>query len=395
MITVRTNSKTHRKHLYVDDTPLHNAIVSDQEDSYSVTSRDKVTSGMLAAHRFADFQLAPDYIQLWFYPDDLDHLDGSGTFINQQTNEQEEKILIMSFTFGGDLLTEWQAPYTFADYVHHIYPVIKIHDSIYEVKLYGKDNTSVSYDSTNKDDLDVPTFIRTGLHESKGGKIYSLEVTFIASPDKSIADEVGRFAKMFREIHKQATDYLSQTKRRSVVASFDDFPKEVRTYCEQYLMYFVQFLQDLGVDATSEIKHEAGKVLFTITPINEHEALDKIRTALDIYLSLPSSPISDSGSTEIAINRLESAVLRLQSDLRLAAAELQAKNATIEAQQLSINVQRSLLSGKIVPLQEETTENRKEFLGGAVALTVMKKEGVEVNLAKIYRMIKEMFIKRS
>jgi CheY-like chemotaxis protein len=127
------------------------------------------------------------------------------------------------------------------------------------------------------------------------------------------------------------------------VAVLFDFPEEVRVPCEQYLLYFGQFLRDLGVQATSNLSHEAGQVLFTVTPDDPRTALDKVRAALEVYLRLPTSPVSDPTHSEIAVQRLESSVLRLQSDLRLASAELQAKNTTIEAQQLIIQTQKGLL----------------------------------------------------
>jgi hypothetical protein len=183
----------------------------------------------------------------------------------------------------------------------------------------------------------------------------------------------------------------------SLVVSFDDFPREVRTYCEQYLLYFIQFLQDLGIEAIPELRHEAGQVLFTVTPTNQQEALEKIWAALKVYLYLPSNPVSSSVSNEIAVKRLEYAVTGLQRELRLAEAELQAKNATIEAQQLTINVQKGLLSGEIVinsqreVTQKTTGEDREEIFNGVAALTILKKSGVEINLAKIFRWLKEKF----
>jgi len=183
----------------------------------------------------------------------------------------------------------------------------------------------------------------------------------------------------------------------SLVTSFE-FPEEIRTYCEQYLMYFVQFLRDVGVEVTSEIKHMSEKVLFSVTPTNKDDALDKIRAALEVYLKLPFSPVTDEMTNEIAVQRLESSVHRLKSDLKLAAAELQAKNMTIEAQQLMINVQKGLLNGELSIPEKDVTpklraDDREELFGGVAALTVYKKGGAELNLAKIFRHFKDLFRK--
>lgn len=179
------------------------------------------------------------------------------------------------------------------------------------------------------------------------------------------------------------------------VAVLFDFPEEVRVPCEQYLLYFGQFLRDLGVQSTSDLSHEAGQVLFTVTPTDSRTALDKVRAALNVYLRLPSSPVGDPSHDEIAVQRLESSVLRLQGDLRLASAELQAKNTTIQAQELIIQTQKGLLNGEIVfdSIRDVTpnAEDKEKLLGGIVALATYKEKGVEVNLAELYRKLKGVF----
>jgi hypothetical protein len=76
----------------------------------------------------------------------------------------------------------------------------------------------------------------------------------------------------------------------------------------------------------------------------------------------------------------------------LAAAELQAKNMAIEAQQLIINLQKGLLDGKLVsPKPQAKDLDREEFFGGIAALSVYKKGGAEISLARIYRYLKELF----
>jgi hypothetical protein len=59
---------------------------------------------------------------------------------------------------------------------------------------------------------------------------------------------------------------------------------------EQYLLYFVQFLEDLGIHATADLQEQARGVLLTVTPQDGREALERIREALDVYLQIPRSP---------------------------------------------------------------------------------------------------------
>jgi hypothetical protein len=69
-----------------------------------------------------------------------------------------------------------------------------------------------------------------------------------------LSDELGRCAEVLKRICEKAEEMLSTTARRNAVTSFFSFPPEVKTACEQYLLYFVQFLGDLGIQA------EAGRL---------------------------------------------------------------------------------------------------------------------------------------
>jgi hypothetical protein len=132
-------------------------------------------------------------------------------------------------------------------------------------------------------------------------------------------------------------------------------------------------------------------VLFTVTPTDQKEALDKIKDALNLYLELPSSPISDTANESIAVQRLESTVLRLRSDLKLAAAELQAKDATIKAQNLTIGILNGDVLVKSIREISPNPEDKEQVIPGIVALSTYKEKGLEINLGEMFRRIKKFF----
>jgi hypothetical protein len=188
---------------------------------------------------------------------------------------------------------------------------------------------------------------------------------------------------------------MSKLRSDSVVMHFD-FPEEVKVPCEQYLLYFVQFLKDLGVEATAELQQEAGQVLFAVTPTDKQTALDKIRTALETYLQLSSNPVNDASIVEyeIAAQRLAANIDHLKGQLRLAHAELRLADATAQTQQVTIN---HLLSGQVIidSVKDVTPkpqpEDKEELLDGTVALTKVNWKGVEFNLPEIFRRLRGLF----
>jgi hypothetical protein len=214
----------------------------------------------------------------------------------------------------------------------------------------------------------------------------------------TIEAEAQKYSEDLQRLHELTEASLSEKLfSESVVVQFD-FPEEVRVPCEQYLIYFVQFLKDLGVEATAELQHEAKGVLFAVTPTNKEEALSKIREALQTYLRLAASPISDLSTLdyEIAIQRLISEVQYLQSRITLARAELQFKDATIQTQQAAITYLNALNKEVMVESLKRVTpqsnaKDTEEVLGGIVEITKYEGKGVNVNLAEIFRRLRQLF----
>jgi len=197
----------------------------------------------------------------------------------------------------------------------------------------------------------------------------------------------------FRSLHDKVVSELEAKYPTHTVEVSFDFPEEVRVPCEQYLLYFVQFLKDLGVDATAELRHVAGEVLFAVTPADKDTALDNIRTALETYLQLPSSPVANDAMAEVAIQRLAANVEHLRGQVRLANAEIQLKNATIQAQQATIELLRGdvILESVTDVTPRPKGEGDKEYLlGKSVALTPFNWKGVEINLAEIFRKLRAL-----
>ncbi len=66
-----------------------------------------------------------------------------------------------------------------------------------------------------------------------------------------------------RSMYAERFPQIVQEEHRSVTFNLD-VPEAFRVPCEQYLMYFVQFLHNFGVEVEADLKHSAGEVLFTL-----------------------------------------------------------------------------------------------------------------------------------
>ena len=288
-------------------------------DSYIVETYNIDTFNQILSQRFTDI---PEIITRLLYRDMSRNANIND--LPQVVNiERETKLDAFRITFIiRPHLFIWKKPYSFEQFID------KIKD-LYEDQVLS------------------PRIVFKSLPFSNGVSIF-LYVTS-ENYSKRIIDEVNDFNQGFHHCYNQAYELLNADPIRNSVEVILDLPEPVRVACEQYLLYFVQFLKDLGINVSSELKHDAGQVLFSVTPDDKDDALDKIRAALELYLNLPSSKLVGTASVDnaIEIQRLVANVQHLQGQLVLAQAIIQAKDATIQSNQLTISRQQYLLEGVI------------------------------------------------
>jgi len=220
---------------------------------------------------------------------------------------------------------------------------------------------------------------------------------------KSLDEFISPYLEELLKIQTEVVENLSLKLYPNSIVTYFNFPKEIETACEQYLLYFVRFLQDIGINATAELKEDTpGKVLFVVTPENQAEALDTIRKALAVYLNIPAQvdvyhPVNL--SQEIAIQRLVAQVQHFQSQLTLARAELQLRAATIQQKDKLIHQQQQAIEQQILSQNvllesmQKDADDAEPVLGDLVSVKKYEGEWVEVNLPSILRYLKRLFNK--
>ena len=176
-----------------------------------------------------------------------------------------------------------------------------------------------------------------------------------------------------------------------------NFPSPVKVACEQYLIYFVQFLSDLGIEAESELKEAAQGILFTVKPKDKGQALAQIWKALEVYMQIPG--LRDFGtataqSNDIAVSQLRAQVSHLQGQLHIAAAVLQAKEATIASKDAEIALLKNfdLLMFCQPKAESKDGQSANEPLMPFVEVKPLTvKDAIVIDLPAIVRKLKRRF----
>ncbi len=199
-------------------------------------------------------------------------------------------------------------------------------------------------------------------------------------------------ASLATEIEKRLEASID---RRSVVTHFQ-FPSDVRSACEQYLLHFADFLRDLGVDVTTELKELANEVLFSVTPKDERHALELIERALAVYLNLPQAELSGVPANitdEIATRKLEMNIFHLKSQLAAAEAKATYLAASVEAQRHTIDILKLFTppESELRRLIAAENDRPEPLVGDIVAITKFSKGPFTIDLPHLLRRLKRMF----
>jgi hypothetical protein len=206
--------------------------------------------------------------------------------------------------------------------------------------------------------------------------------------ESNIEEEIERWSESLTSFRDEVERRLEKSVDGSTW-SFQ-FEESVKIACQQYLLYFGEFLADVGVPAKTALREDAGRILFSVVPKNEQDALSAIGEALDIYLSLPSAPIRQSVDDDIEVLKLAANIQHLRAQLNLAKAMLHTQEATISAQKRALDLYDRLDAPR--ELQRPSPDpDREEFFGGTVSLTRFVGKGFEVSFAEIFRQLRQKF----
>jgi len=216
----------------------------------------------------------------------------------------------------------------------------------------------------------------------------------IELPVNAVIADVFRLSEWAAELAEKVEEYLlGHNPQNSILLRFE-FPPEIRTACGQYLLYFAQFLRDLGIAADTQVKEEANAILFGVTPCNERQALAAIREALALYLRLPDSPIGVvwEPKLDVAAAQLLANVHHLKAQLMLAQAVLQAKDASIAALQAETDFLKTKLNLlQYVPEKNTSTNSASEsesVIEGVLAVKKFDWKFLQIDVPELLRRLK-------
>jgi len=216
------------------------------------------------------------------------------------------------------------------------------------------------------------------------------KIEFLEAPScSSLSDYIQWCEDKRRAVFEDAFLYAAANHPDAVVQIFH-FPDAVAIACEQYLLHFVDFLRDIGVEAAGDVRHEAGRILFSVSPHDRGGSLAAIREALSAYLCLPGATIERIATSdvrnELVMDKLIMNLHHLKAQLAAAGMVARLQESTIAAQELTIAAQQQLLNNSHHKLSD-----RAALIPGLVEVVAIEGKGFRIDLPELIRRLRSLF----
>ena len=131
------------------------------------------------------------------------------------------------FEFEIERVEYWAKPWSIADLAHTM-----------EIVVEDCNVPGLYYVQPSEDILDPGWGLGVHLH----------------TPEETVQQVLQHWLPIIRDVCEEAEAILTASTPKEALVTLFRFAPEVKTACEQYLLYFVQFLEDIGISATVDLQ---------------------------------------------------------------------------------------------------------------------------------------------
>lgn len=199
---------------------------------------------------------------------------------------------------------------------------------------------------------------------------------------------IEQFAEIAKSEYLKLENELIKDTNSGLVTKIFKFPKGFETICSQYVLWFGELLENIGIEANVSAENRGGHTFLTIDPGDDGRLKENIERVLYQYLSLP---YSEYVPAETARQDIEKKVFiqSLQQQVSFFEQQLEVKKSVMELQCLTNEkLKADLAAANQKTLLLESMQNgRIDILEGAVSIKEYSIGPIVINPKKLLKLI--------
>jgi hypothetical protein len=196
----------------------------------------------------------------------------------------------------------------------------------------------------------------------------------------SITQAIEDLAAMVKVEYDLIAHKLTKDAANNLITKPFKFPKQYEVICSQYLLWFGELLQSVGIDASVSAENKGGQTFLSIEPKDNTVLTSEIEKTLYLYLALPYSEYLPA-ETVIANHVAKMQFQQLNNQVQMLNQQVEFKTSMLELEELKRKEQSSELvevKGKLL-LLESLQDSKFELFDGAVTLESYKLGPMVIN----------------
>ena len=222
----------------------------------------------------------------------------------------------------------------------------------------------------------------------------TLTIGFDETFEEPMLPEVNEAIEWLNKCYLEAENIMHDSVKSEVFTKLFDFPPEYRNICSQYLVWFGEFLKNLGIEANVSTKNSGTQTALIVTPDNCPELLENIEKLFYQYIELPYVELlpPQGNLTPQEIYAYQSAVMQVQH----LQTQIQMKDSVIasyEATNTNLVAQIKEQSSKLLLIDSLKEDNKISLFGGLIEinqkLKIGKNNNATIDLSKLPNIFKK------
>jgi len=220
-----------------------------------------------------------------------------------------------------------------------------------------------------------------------------IEIDRLKYQNRIMLPDVKKALKHIEKCSLEAHKILIEQSKDDVFIKIFEFPAEYKNICSQYLIWFGEFLQNLGLDANVSTEQSKNQTQLIVSPNECPELLTEIEKLFYQYLSLPYAELlpPESNLTPQELHAYQAVKMQVQH----LQTQVQMKDSVIASYQATNTNLINKISEKdseLMLINSLKEDNKFEVFGGILKVNKVQKFGkndnASIDLFKIYKLVK-------
>lgn len=203
-----------------------------------------------------------------------------------------------------------------------------------------------------------------------------------------IIHAIEEFSAIARSEYLKLENELIKDSHSGLVSKIFKFPKGVEVICAQYVLWFGELLESIGIEASVSAENKGEHTFLTIEPKNDEQLKDEIERALYLYLTLPYSEYLPAKTEKLDIET-KVFIQSLQQQVSFFEQQLEMKKSVMELQSLTNERLKAELeaANQKTLLLESMQNSRVDILDGAISIKEYRIGPITINPRKLLQLI--------